>query len=472
MDPRRRASPSRDGFPCNVGRNLFPQWKTGADRRWPAGRALELVGGGRGPAASRIVRPARFDFAPQFFAEWIAAGFGRCFRNGESLEFVFGGAEQALKDAADGTARTPAIAALFSPRDDNLLFAVGTATVRLWRFDVATKSWKAGKTFTIPQKPMGSTAKSAAISPDGTWLVLGMSDGSSIVAGVDGVFRALLNGSNRHAAAVRSVAVSADGTWIVSGSDDKTAVVWERTADGKNWDAIARLTGHPAPVNAVGISRDRFRVLTGSEDKTAKVWDTRRLVQGTVEAAPDKRKIAFHQQAYENLQAVKRELSKNELANRLAMNPVRNRRLIGRFEELRMLTRPDSPPNVITKVDQQTKQMVDKLVDLMNPDQAANPVDPTANWNVNQLRATTLVLKRLLAGPDSSVTEVLTLRGHQRGVTAVSFSPDGNAVLTGSKDGRRRRLARHPRAGQETMITTSRFPEVPGKSHSTPCGNK
>ena len=60
-----------------------------------------------------------------------------------------------------------------------------------------------------------------------------------------------------------------DGQRIVTGSGDQTAKVWE-AASGKE---LLTLKGHSRRVRSVAFSPDGQRIVTGSGDGTAKVWD-------------------------------------------------------------------------------------------------------------------------------------------------------------------------------------------------------
>jgi WD40 repeat protein/serine/threonine protein kinase len=360
-------------------------------------------------------------------------------------------AEQVLKHGPKtNRSQTDAavVAALFSPRDDGLLFTIGAGIVHRWQFDAASRLWKSSKTFHIPGMPQRAAATAAAIAGDGSWLVIGLSNGAAIVCNTDGTSPPnVLDGRNGHTAEIRSVTVSADSQWIVTGSEDKSAIVWERTPDGKYWDAIAKLSGHPAPVNAVGISRDRFRVLTGSEDKTAKIWDTRSLLPGAV-AAISAEKVRFREYVLDDLRAVRQALNDGALAGPMMADGVHKRRLLKRFEQLRLLTRPlvsklqlGNEGDELKQLDRRALELVLRVIARLSSDPTADPAagaaapqDPTANWDWKALRSNTILLKRLLVKPQP-ITELFTLRAHQRGVTAVTFSPRGDAVLTGSRDG-------------------------------------
>jgi WD40 repeat protein len=67
---------------------------------------------------------------------------------------------------------------------------------------------------------------------------------------------------------VRSAAISPDGTWVVTASLDSTARVWD-AATGR---LLASLQGHNFPVHSAVFSPDSKRVVTASDDGTARVW--------------------------------------------------------------------------------------------------------------------------------------------------------------------------------------------------------
>jgi WD40 repeat protein len=112
---------------------------------------------------------------------------------------------------------------------------------------------------------------SAAISPDGKYIVTGSFDKTAKVW--DRQTGQLIHTLTDHSHIVFSVAVSSDGKYIVTGSGDTTAKVWN-TETGQ---LMATLTGHSDGVNSVAISFDGKFMVTGSLDDTTKVWDMRYL---------------------------------------------------------------------------------------------------------------------------------------------------------------------------------------------------
>jgi len=353
----------------------------------------------------------------------------------------------------------PVIAALFSPADSGRLFTVGESSIGQWWFRPQSKMWEAegisrtpfGGQFARGESP-GAQITTAAISRDGVWIVVGLSDGTARIWNTQTEKEVgRLAGPYQHASAIRSVTFSHDRTWIITGSDDKSALVWERHADGKHWDAIAKLEGHPAPLNAVSVSRDRYRVLTGSEDKTANIWDTRVLVQGAVVDIGSKR-VLRQQNVFDDLSALKSRLEAAIAAGSpLPDDPIWTARVLKLFARLQKLTPQVTTQKVITIDDPELMlEVVRELRGELNPNKALELSDADGNGEIrlgpdpadedalnaywNALAEVSTDLKRLVRGPER-ITDIFTLRGHQRGVTSVCFSPSGRAVLTGSSDG-------------------------------------
>ncbi len=109
----------------------------------------------------------------------------------------------------------------------------------------------------------------AAFSPDSRRIVTGSNDGTARVwDAATGDVLLTLRGHTK-GRGVSFVAFSPDGTRIVTSSFDHTAKMW----DAARGEELFTLTGHTDPITSVAFSPDGQRIVTGSYDGTAKVWD-------------------------------------------------------------------------------------------------------------------------------------------------------------------------------------------------------
>jgi WD40 repeat protein len=72
-----------------------------------------------------------------------------------------------------------------------------------------------------------------------------------------------------HEQTVQGVAISPDGKLLASCSDDQTIKLWDLSSRTH----LATLKGHTGAVNAIAFSRDGTRLASGGADKTVKLWD-------------------------------------------------------------------------------------------------------------------------------------------------------------------------------------------------------
>jgi WD40 repeat protein len=141
--------------------------------------------------------------------------------------------------------------------------AEGQDDLRNWEWGYLMRLCRQGVNF-----PARGTVSSVAFSPDGKWFVTGGEDGKAHLWDPRKNQPRL---SIDHGGYVHAVAVSPDGGRIATGGGDGLVRI-ARTSDGA---AAGTLAGHEDRVLDVAFSPGDGRwLLTASRDRTARVWDT------------------------------------------------------------------------------------------------------------------------------------------------------------------------------------------------------
>jgi WD40 repeat protein len=160
------------------------------------------------------------------------------------------------------TALDSAVRAILPDPGGSRVFTVG------WDKDVCV--WPLKRPKRIKLCSVADAAASAALSPDGDALAVGLSSAKRGVLLIDtdsGKTRATLGPLD---GAVYSLAFSPDGSLIAAGETHGRVSVWE-LANPKLTSQI--LNGHTWPVYGLAFTPDGRRLVTASADKTARIWD-------------------------------------------------------------------------------------------------------------------------------------------------------------------------------------------------------
>jgi WD40 repeat protein len=307
----------------------------------------------------------------------------------------------------------------FSRDGQSLLSACQDNRVRLW--DAATGQLV--RTF----EGHTDAVNSVAYSPDGRQILSGSSDKK--VKLWDAATRRLVR-TFVHAGSVNSVAFSPDGRHVLSAVGDNTVRLWE-IATGK---LVRTFEGHTTAGKSIAFAPNGKQVASGSDDSTARIWDvaTGRIVQtlkvegwfGSVAFSPDGRQLVS---GHEN--------------TTFRLWDAATGSLIRTFQ-------PGSPDVVYSQMaavafssDGKTLLASDLRADL-------NLWDVSTGEKVRQigLRPSPVIAsvspdgRHLLTGPEMRLWDmqsgalIRNFGDSPKGITSLSFSPDGRYAVAGSSD--------------------------------------
>lgn len=151
---------------------------------------------------------------------------------------------------------TTIVAADFSP-DGNWAMTADIQTMVLW----SMADGSAHRFWTAPGEIL-----SLALSSDGNYALLGLSDHSAVLFDVK---RGGVRRTFHHQGRVRAVAISDDTKLAITGSEDYTATIWDIDT-GK----VLHQIQHEDDVQLVAISPDGQRAFSAAKYDKALVWDT------------------------------------------------------------------------------------------------------------------------------------------------------------------------------------------------------
>lgn len=146
----------------------------------------------------------------------------------------------------------------FSP-DGNYIVSGG------WFGDNSVHVWEVATGAEVFRTIHNSAVSSVAFSPDGQFVASGSEDGTARVWNISAGQEV---SRMTHDSGVTAVVFSPDGQYVVSGSNDNTARMWS-AATGKE---VARMT-HDDYVTSVAFSSNGIYIVSGSRDGTAQIWE-------------------------------------------------------------------------------------------------------------------------------------------------------------------------------------------------------
>lgn len=239
---------------------------------------------------------------------------------------------------------------------------------------------------------------------------------------------------------VASASFSPDGKLIVTGGWDNTARIWN-TSQRKT---ERKLIGHTGFVNSAQFSPDGTQTLTASDDRTARLWDVRSgKVVTTFRGHSDRVRTAiFSPDGTRILTA-----SNDKTAVMWnAANGQQQFKLIGHEWPVLAVAISRNGKIIATGSEDHTTRLWNaktgkpiqfRMAQGNLPGRLAGHTDSVTAVSVSPDG------RRLVTGSADrsakiwelrSGREILTLREHQGPLTSVEFSPDGRSILTSSRD--------------------------------------
>ena len=287
----------------------------------------------------------------------------------------------------------------FAP-DGRSLLTVGGDDARLWDLESGTQQ------ISFRQH---SSVTAANFSPDGKLVVTGSWDNAAKIWDVaSGQAKQRLEGAHR--GNVNSAVFSPDqeGRHVLTGSDDGTAVIWN-VVDGT---VLRTLAGHEGQVLDAVFSPDGKLIATACSDGEIRIWEA--------DSGKLQRRLTGHEDA---VHCVRFSNDGQRLVSggdddtartwNLATGEV-ELVLAGHTASVTCVAFSSGGSRVLTGSRDTTVKLWDALL------QRPTDVDDSEKTD---------------DGPPQA-REILTLAGHNREVTSVAFSPDGNLALTAADDGK------------------------------------
>lgn len=269
--------------------------------------------------------------------------------------------------------------------------------------DGSTSLWDLASNFTKPSYVLTSMAEDVsalAVSPQGSWVATGSSDGIVGLWNVDNqdisqAIRLLLG----HTSQITAIAFNHDNRWLIAGDEDGKAILWNLAAPDPSQDFF-ELSEHETKITSVAFSTNHRWVVTGSWDNRALLWDLTNLDPT----------IAW------------KELSEHgENVSQVAVSP-NNRWLITASED-----------SIVRLWNLAAQDPARQMIELLGHSKPVRSIAVSADsqWLVSGDLAGTVLLWDLTSADPSTVTPI-NLRGHTNAVVALTIG--GNWIASGSWD--------------------------------------
>jgi WD40 repeat protein/tetratricopeptide (TPR) repeat protein len=318
----------------------------------------------------------------------------------------------------------------FSP-DGSRIMTMGSKAVRIW------DARSGAEVLTI--KCPSSFFNSAQFSPDGSRVVT--ADWDNTATEWDSRSGAEVLTLKGHFSSVSTASFSPDGSRIVTSSQDGTARIW----DSQSGAELVTLKGHSDFVTSASFSPDGSRVVTGSRDGTAKVWSvhcpgdvvTLQGRSGRLNSASFSPDGSWLVTCGDNGTARIWESRGGAEALTLSVDPNMRGPVNGIHQVASYSPAPGAPGRVVTGNYDGTVKVWDAMrgIEVLRFRAHRRGVS-SVSFSPDGLRIVTGSFDMTAKVWDAQTgAQLLTLNGHRRRVSSASFSPDGSRIVTAGPDG-------------------------------------
>ncbi|MDA0836255.1 MAG: protein kinase [Planctomycetota bacterium] len=355
-------------------------------------------------------------------------------------------------------------AVAFSPNGKLLASGGQDRKVRLWN----SRTWEEVGSL----KGHARLVTCVCFSPDSSLLVSGSADNSVRVWDVESQVEVFnLAG---HVKEITCVSFSPDGKWLATGSQDNTVKIWDTETGGE----IASLRGHHDVISSLDFSPNGTRLATASFDKQIKVWEInvqnqhpleKRTLEGhhspvlSLKYSPDGRRLATGSRdgvlklwSTSNYEVIASHQPSKHGLMKLAYSPNGQTLAIGSYESVLhldiqsgdVLFNLDTGRDWVQAVDfdveghflavgnsssiaiiEMARQKILCELEGHNYSILSASYSPDGESLVTSSRDRTVKIWNPVTGE-----EFASLEGHKGAVYAHTFSPDGKTLVTGSSD--------------------------------------
>ncbi|KAJ1300492.1 hypothetical protein OPQ81_005306 [Rhizoctonia solani] len=299
-----------------------------------------------------------------------------------------------------------------------------------------------------------------ALSPDGTYIVSGSSEGtvsvwdarngtliagptesrghSVLATGISSNSKLIVAGPlEGHTGSVHSIALSPDGKRIASGSADRSIRVWN---SGNGTLFFTLLEGHTAPVWSVRFSPDGTSIVSGADDSTVRLWSAidgqpislQSVFEGHTEGvvcvdfSPDSKQIVSG--SYDCTIRVW-DVTSRSLKSGPLERPVIGFQSVG-FSPYGTWLYSGSSDGTVCLWEAASRTIVDEIPRGHTRSVESVQFSPDGTRIVSGSEDHTICLWDVSSGD----LALGPLKGHTAGVTCVAFSPEGSRIVSSSFD--------------------------------------